>query len=120
MKKKEIVSQKDVRQFTEEEWKKMAQRIREARKKVGMKQVDLARWLAVGRNQMYRIENGQLPCKTEYLFEISQYLGVSLDYLYFGENECESTELDEIIELCKGKEIKELRKAINILKAFWG
>lgn len=86
--KKEAMAQKNVKQFTEEEWEAMGTRIREAREEAGMKQIDLATLLAIGKNQMYRIENGQTPCKTEYLFELSQILGVSLDYLYFGKNEC--------------------------------
>ena len=72
--KKEIVAQKNIRQFTEEERKAMGTRIREAREEAGMKQIDLATLLAIGKNQMYRIESGLTPCKTEYLFEISQIL----------------------------------------------
>lgn len=115
--KKEAVAQKNVRQFTEEEWKAMGTRIREAREEVGMKQIDMAILLAIGKNQMYRIESGQTPCKTEYLFEISQLLGVSLDYLYFGENEC--SEVGEIVEICRGKGLKEIRKAADILRVFF-
>lgn len=115
--KKDVVAQKDVRQFTEEECKVMGTRIREAREEVGMKQIDLATFLAIGKNQMYRIESGLTPCKTEYLFEISQILGVSLDYLYFGENECSGA--GEIVEMCRGKGLKEIRKAADILRAFF-
>ena len=115
--KKEIVAQKNIRQFTEEERKAMGTRIREAREEAGMKQIDLATFLAIGKNQMYRIESGLTPCKTEYLFEISQILGISLDYLYFGENEC--SEVGEIVEMCRGKGLKELHKAKNILRAFF-
>lgn len=43
----------------------MGTRIREAREKLGMKQIDLATFLAIGKNQMYRIESGLTPCKTE-------------------------------------------------------
>ena len=116
--KKKVVEQKNVRQFTEEECRAMGTRIREAREESGMKQVDLARFLAVGKNQMYRIESGLTSCKTEYLFEISQILGVSPDYLYFGENEC--SEVGEIVEMCRGKRLKEIRKASDILRAFFG
>lgn len=51
------------------------------------------------------------------IFEISQILGVSLDYLYFGENEC--SEVGEIVEMCRGKGVKEIRKAVLILKAYF-
>jgi len=43
-------------------------------------------------------------------------LGVSLDYLYFGKNEC--SEVGEIVEMCRGKGLKEIRKASYILRAF--
>ena len=116
--KKEAVAKKDVRQFTEEECRSMGARIREAREEAGMKQIELAEFLAIGKNQMYRIENGQTPCKTEYLFEISQLLGVSLDYLYFGE--AVSNEMREMMEMCQGRGIREIRKAVDILRAFFG
>lgn len=117
------VEAKDVRQFTEEEWEAMGRRIREAREAAGMKQVDLASQLAIGKNQMYRIENGLAPCRTEYLFEIAQMFGVSMDYLYFGEGQERLSDgeavMEEIVGLCRGREVSVLRRALNILKALF-
>ena len=116
MKKKAAV-QRNVGQFTKKEWKAMGTRIREVRKKANMKQIDLAALLGLGKDQMCRIENGKTPCKTEYLFEIAQIFNVSLDYLYFGENEYSAVQ--EIVKMCKGKGLKKIRKAKDILEAFF-
>ena len=115
---KNVVREMYARQFIEKEWEAMGQRIKQARLNAGIKQVDLGRFLGIEKNQIYRIEKGVTPCKTEYLYEISQILGVSLDYLYFGKNE--HSEVREVLELCKGKSLKELQKAADILRAFFG
>ena len=88
--------------------------------------------LAIGKNQMYRIENGKVPCKTEYLYEIAQVLDVSLDYLFFGKREGAETSayveavdsenektVQEIVALCKGKDTATVHKALDILKVFF-
>lgn len=121
--------QKNVRQFTETECEAMGRRIREAREKKGIKQIELALQLAIGKNQMYRIENGQTPCKTEYLYEIAQVLDVSLEYLFFGDQENREVSengltkkenlVQEMISLCRGKDLEEVHKALHILKAFF-
>ncbi|MBR1742820.1 MAG: helix-turn-helix transcriptional regulator [Lachnospiraceae bacterium] len=117
-------SQKNVARLTDAELEAMGRRIREAREKKGVKQIELALQLAIGKNQMYRIESGQTPCKTEYLYEIAQVLDVSLDYLFFGNRDCKTiTENDdavqEIVSLCGGKDLETVHKALNILKAFF-
>ena len=116
--------QKNVAQLTDVELEAMGRRIREAREKKGIKQIELALQLAIGKNQMYRIESGQVPCKTEYLYEIAQVLDVSLDYLFFGNKDNETVSesdktVQEIVSLCTGKDSETVHKALNILRAFF-
>ena len=73
------------RQMTGEDMAAMGERIKEARISVGLKQVELAEYVAIGKNEMYRIEAGKRPCKMEYLFEMALMFGVSADYLLYGE-----------------------------------
>lgn len=72
------------RQMTKEDMTAMGQRIKEARIAAGVKQVELAEYFAIGKNEMYRIEAGKRTCKTEYLFEMALMFEVSVDYLLFG------------------------------------
>lgn len=72
------------RQMTKEDMAAMGQRIKEARIAAGVKQVELAEYFAIGKNEMYRIEAGKRMCKTEYLFEMALMFEVSVDYLLFG------------------------------------
>ena len=126
------IEQKNVTMLGDKELEAMGSRIREAREKKGIKQIELALQLAICKNQMYRIENGKVPCKTEYLYEISQVLDVSLDYLFFGKREDEETSayveaddtdnekaVQEIVALCKEKDIASVHKALDILRVFF-
>ena len=70
--------------MTKEDMAAMGQRIKEARIAAGVKQVKLAEYFAIGKNEMYRIEAGKRTCKTEYLFEMALMFEVSVDYLLFG------------------------------------
>ena len=126
------IEQKNVAMLGDKEIEAMGSRIREAREKKGIKQIELALQLAIGKNQMYRIENGKVPCKTEYLYEIAQVLDVSLDYLFFGKREGAETSpyveaddtdnekaVQEIVALCKEKDTASVHKALDILRVFF-
>lgn len=126
------IEQKNVTMLGDAELEAMGSRIREAREKKGIKQIELALQLAIGKNQMYRIENGKVPCKTEYLYEIAQVLDVSLDYLFFGKKEDAETSahvkavdsenekaVQEIVALCKEKDTASVHKALDILRVFF-
>lgn len=73
--------------MTKEDMAAMGQRIKEARIAAGVKQVELAEYFAIGKNEMYRIEAGKRTCKTEYLFEMALMFGVTLDYLVYGKGD---------------------------------
>ncbi len=75
---------KEIQILSEEKIKEMGRRIKNKRKEKGYKAIDFADIIGVGKDQLSRIENGKLPCKTEYLFIMSQVLDVSVDYLMFG------------------------------------
>ena len=49
------IEQKNVAMLGDKELEAMGNRIREAREKKGIKQIELALQLAIGKNQMYRI-----------------------------------------------------------------
>ena len=105
-------------QFTETEWKAMGSRIKECCKDAGYKNTDLARFLGIERQHMYRIMKGMLPCKSEYIYEIAQILGVSTDYLFFGDRRNKAT--FEIASLLEGRTPEQMETAKNILKAYFG
>ena len=60
-------------------------RIKDARRKRGMTQGNLAEKLDyTTERQLQRIENGETSCSVDKLMEISQILEVSTDYILFG------------------------------------
>ena len=105
-------------QFSEKEWKEMGDRIKESCKAAGYKHTDLAGFLGIERQHMYRILKGMLPCKSEYIYEIAQILGVSTDYLFFGDKKSNTT--FEITRLLDGRTPEQMETAKNILKAYFG
>lgn len=65
----------------------VGQRIQEKRIEKKIKAIDMANALEISKDQYSRIENGRSICSTEKLFQISQYLNVSSDYLLYGKEQ---------------------------------
>ncbi len=60
-------------------------RVRKIRDLRGMKQIDLATQLGyTSERQIQRIESGDSSCSIDKLFELSQILDISTDYLLYG------------------------------------
>ncbi len=70
--------------FTDDVIYDMGKRIQSERKKRGFKAIDFADIIGIGKDQLSRIENGKVVCKTEHLYVIAQILQVSVDYIMFG------------------------------------
>lgn len=71
-----------VKYFDPIQFGKRVQRIRELR---GMKQIDLSIQLDYSsERQIQRIESGDSSCSIDKLFELSQILDISTDYLLYG------------------------------------
>ena len=75
---------KEIQLLSDEKIREMGKRIKDKRKEKGFKAIDFADIIGIGKDQISRIENGKLPCKTEYLYIMSLVLEVSVDYLMFG------------------------------------
>lgn len=92
----------------------IGQRIQEIRRQKGIRGLDLAVWLDIGKNQLSRIECGECLCTTKTLYEAAQYLEVSADYLLYGRKESEY--IDQIGQLLQGKKPEEIEKMIQVMK----
>lgn len=79
--------------FTNEDMKAIGNRIQEERKKKGIKAIDFADVIGIGKDQLSRIENGKVTCKLEYLFVIAKYLEVSSDYLLYGKTSYDAQQM---------------------------
>lgn len=105
---------KEVQVFTEDRIREMGKRIKDKRKEKGYKAIDFADIIGVGKDQLSRIENGKLPCKTEYLFIIAQVLEVSVDYLMFGSNN-EDEELLALVASIPNVLREKAKKILSVL-----
>ena len=108
---------KKIRLFTEEEMKAIGKRIQITRKSEGLKAIDFADLIGIGKDQLSRIENGKVPCKLEHLFVIAQYLNITTDYLLYGRSYSEGVEHFNSIwfNLSENERIKAI-KIIEIMK----
>lgn len=101
--------------FTESVMKTIGERIKTARKIKGYKAIDFADTIGIGKDQLSRIENGKVPCKTEYLFVISQLLDISVDYLMFGN--VLGSDIEELVKIVGNKEnrIRKIKQIAYII-----
>lgn len=110
------ITENEFAEFDESLKMDIGNRIAEVRENAGLKQQDLAEILGLkGRKAVSKIETGENLCKLQHIYTISQELGVSSDYLLFGNRA--SNELKEIMDICSGLSLSELKKAKNVLKA---
>lgn len=64
----------------------IGERIKKRRKELGITQQELAAKVGVSRNSLSRIETADVPNMTVYTaMRIAQALGISMDFLIYGE-----------------------------------
>ena len=96
----------------------IADRIRQSRESKNLTKTEMADLLDMTADNYTRIESGRQLCTTTNLIKICRILGVSADYLLFAGTE--GGFVAEVRMLFKGRDEKELKKGINILKAYFG
>ena len=104
-------------EYTEDKWVATGERIRKACEKSGYMLADLARPFGLAPKSFYKIVRGEVECKTKYLYEISQYLDVSVDYLLFGRTD-QYDSYDEITAMCKNISSIDMHRLKKVLLAF--
>ena len=93
----------------------MKLKIREIRKRCGLTQKELAEGIGSSESAISQYENGKRQPDYETLLKISDYFGVSVDYLLGGEeinHSHEDPELDAILEQLKNR--SEMRMLFNL------
>lgn len=113
-----MIFNKEISSFDSNTMLSMGTRIQEKRIEKGIKAIDFAELMGISKDQLSRIENGRTVCRTEHLYVISQLLGVSVDYLLFG------NELDrirkEIYTLTEDMNQEDVQKAMQVIKIIKG
>ncbi len=62
----------------------VARRIRQRRRQLGIKQIEIADFIGISAQQMQKYESGKDRITAGYLFAIAMMLGVNVDYFYEG------------------------------------
>ena len=110
-----MIQEENIARLNEAQIKEMGNRIKDARKAVGITSLELANYIGVGKDQMSRIETGKVVLKTEYLYVLPNLLNVSVEYLLYGTTtNKEKTGIHTILSKLKPSDY---RKAINVLNA---
>ena len=62
----------------------VGKRIKDIRKKAGIKQIKLAEEMHISNDMLSRIENGKNTCAPDHLMFLCQRFNKTSDYFYFG------------------------------------
>lgn len=93
-------------------------RLREARKKAGMTQEQLAEKLILTAESVSRMENEKGMCMPEHIVHICELLNITSDYLYFGcnvlkdEKNASLININEVLAACDLDEIKRVEQMV--------
>jgi transcriptional regulator with XRE-family HTH domain len=120
----------ELKRLGTKELEMIGENIRIARNEQGIKQSDMAQEIGVGRNVIYKIENGLGSLSVEYLYYISQILGKPMDYFLSEHGEpdrkvetrsCsgESEVKERLMRLIEGRNSQELSMIERVITAFF-
>ena len=93
--------------------RKSGARIQQLRIQLGYTQEEFAKALNIDRSNLSRIESGRRGCSLDLLVQLSSMVGVTLDYLVFGQDKPDWVTVDSRERLKEG-----LAQLINQLEAF--
>ena len=82
----------------------LGERLKQARKKIGLNQVEFGKQLGCGRSNISSIENGVFFPTASLLWELKSKFNVSLDWLFSGEGSMFIEEKEKNLELLDFKE----------------
>ena len=91
-------------------------RIADRRKELGLTQDELADRIGIGRQALSAIENGG-DFKTQTLDSLAIVLGVSVDFIMYGENEEKSELLSEAMDVLSDMDELQIRQCLAMMKA---
>ena len=91
-------------------------RIADSRKAIGLSQDELAHRAGIGREPCGIVENGG-DFKTKTLDSLAIVLGVSVDFIMYGENEEKSELLSEAMDVLSDMDELQIRQCLAMMKA---
>lgn len=95
----------------------MGERIRMLRKAAGISQIEMANRLDMSNNTMLSIEKGRAVMSSQAIYEYAQIMGVTTDYIYFGDDKLLID--NEVAKILKGKSEEDIKKAVKVLKVLF-
>lgn len=107
----------DLKQYTEETRKEIADRISELMDEANCSNIDLANLLGISDRTVSRILKAETDCATPCLYEIAQIFNVSMDYLCYGKPSLPSS--GELAELLSDRTPAEIALATRVLRALF-
>jgi len=122
----------ELKRLSTKELEDIGKNIRSERERQKIRQFDMADEIGVGRNVIYKIENGLGSLSVEYLYYISQILGKPMDY-FMPENDVKDRKSEKVMEthldagevkerllnLIDGKDYQELCRIERVITAFF-
>ena len=110
-----MLQEKLLRAFDDNQTLEIAQRIAASRAAAQISSQEMADFVGLSYEQYRRIERGVVLVKTEHINAIVQALGVTADYILYGDTS--QMKHDSISEILNGLSKEELERAERILIA---
>ena len=102
------------------DYKRLGQRIREERRKLGLTQAQLAEAIDISDTYMGSIERGERSLTLDTLVRLVNRLGVSIDYLLADSvPDSDSNIMEQFKQIIDGQSIERKQMAINVLRTIF-
>ncbi len=75
----------EVRELDDNDWLAIGARIRQRCREKNLTPEDLAEWLQVGKNHIYKIQRGEANCTLQQIHLLHGFLECSVEYLLYGD-----------------------------------
>lgn len=100
----------------QEKSKEIGQRLLEARKKLGLSQLEMARQANLARTYIGHVENGKQNPSFDFLMKIAGQFDISIDWLLFGRGQMEILPENHCLNHLDSEQIEFLKRLNEVPK----
>ncbi|MBD5085061.1 MAG: helix-turn-helix transcriptional regulator [Clostridiales bacterium] len=102
------------------DYKRLGERIREERRKLGLTQAQLAEAIDISDTYMGSIERGERSLTLDTLVRLVNRLGVTVDYLLADSvSDSDSNIMEQFKQIIDGQSIERKQMAVNVLRTIF-
>ena len=102
------------------DYKRLGERVREERRKLGLTQAQLAEAIDISDTYMGAIERGERSLTLDTLVRLVNRLGVTVDYLLSDSvSDSDANSMEQFKQIIDGQPIERKQMAVNVLRTIF-